>query len=383
MGEPRYLVRRDDTRALVAIHPSLADFAARLGDRADDLAREDPLAPPFRALQALREVPSPVGFEPLAESRLLRLAAAASSGAAVSSRQEIYPRGMEALRALRLARGALGGVRVLSAEQVRDRVAGRYPEAEPLPERPRLDELLASAGLELEWNPDALDGRGGYVNAVRDSVSISSASEPPRRQPTEHARDPRKPISPEEADARQFEEKLRRSLKDGAFLTLMVPPRSFEQARRELESRFPLRSVDGDRVIIDALRSAAKQARVDWSLVLRADAAPANGDWGKLLMLVKRALPKVEEQLCAAGSTVLMVHPGLLARYDNLDLLERLRDRVGRPGGPAGLWLLLPGQQPLIDGKAVPLMSPAQRVSVPESWLKNCHRSAPRREARP
>jgi serine/threonine protein kinase len=374
MGEPRYLVRRDDTRTLVAIHPALADFAARLGDRADELAGEDPLAPPVRALQVLREVPAPVGFEPLADGRLLRLGAAASCGAAVSSRQEIYPRGMDALRALRLARGALGGVRMLSAEQVRDRVAGRYPEAEPLPERPRLDELLASAGLELTWDPDALDGRGGYVNLVRDSVPISSASSPPPRLSTGPGRDPREPITPEEADARQFEEKLRRSLKDGAFLTLMIPPRSFEQARRELEGRFSLRAVDGDRVIIDALRDTAKRARVDWSLVLRADATPANGDWSKLLMLVKRAMPKVEEQLGAAGSTVLMVHPGLLARYDNLDLLERLRDRVGRPGGPAGLWLLLPGQQPLIDGKAVPLLSPAQRVSVPESWIANAHR---------
>ena len=149
-------------------------------------------------------------------------------------------------------------------------------------------------------------------------------------------RDPREPISPEEADARQFEEKLRRSFKDGAFLTLMVPPRSFEQAQRELEDRFSLRGVDGDRVIIDALRDTAKKARVDWSLVLRADLKATNGDWTKLLMLVKRAMPKVEEQLGAAGSTVLLVHPGLLARYDNLDLLERLRDRVGRPGGPGG-----------------------------------------------
>lgn len=372
IAEPRYLVRRNDTCTLIAIHSALADHAARLGDKADELAREDPLAPPAKALQVLREVPAPAGFEPLTDGRLLRLAAAASCGAAVSSRQEIYPRGMDVLRALRLARGALGGVRMLSAEQVRDRVAGRYPEAEPLPERPRLDDLLAAAGMDLAWDPEALGGRGSYVN--RESVSISSASSPPPRLPTAPGRDPREPITPEEADARQFEEKLRRSLKDGAFLTLMVPPRSFEQARQELERRFSLRGVDGDRVIIDALRDTAKKARVDWSLVLRADSKATNGDWTKLLMLVKRAMPKVEEQLGAAGSTVLLVHPGLLARYDNLDLLQRLQDRIGRAGGPTGLWLLLPGQQPQIDGKAVPLLSPAQRVLVPESWIANAHR---------
>ena len=171
MVEPRYLVRRDDDRALVALHSSLADYAARLGDQADDLAGEDPLAPPIRALQVLRAVLAPVGFEPLSDSRLLRLAAAASRGAALSSRQEVYPRGMEAMRALKLAQGALGNVKVLSDEQVRDRVAGRYPEAEPLPDRPRLDEMLTAAGVELDWSPDALGGRGGYVSSVRDTTS--------------------------------------------------------------------------------------------------------------------------------------------------------------------------------------------------------------------
>ena len=381
MAEPRYLVRRDDDRALVALHPSLADYAARLGDQADGLAAEDPLAPPARALQVLRAVPAPVGFEPLSDSRLLRLATAASRGAALSSRQEVYPRGMEALRALKLAQGALGGVKVLSAEQVRDRVAGRYPEAEPLPDRPRLDELLTAAGLELAWSPDALGGRGGYVNSARDTTSISTASTPPPRLPTTPGRDPREPITPEEADARQFEEKLRRSLKEGAFLALLVPPRSYQQARRELERRFPLQAIDGDRLVIDALREAAGKARVDWSVVLRTDATPHNGDWNKLMLLVGRAMPRVEQQLSSADSTVLLVHPGLLARYDRLDLLERLRDRVGRGGGPKGLWLLLPAQQPLIDGKAVPLLSPAQRVHVPEGWIENCHRAAPKTEA--
>lgn len=379
LAEARFLVRRDDTRTLVALHPALADYAARLGDRADDLAREESLATPARALQALREVPAPVGFEPLADGRLLRLAAAASSGAALSSRQEVYPRGMAALRALRLAKGALGNVKFLHVEQIRDRVGGRYPEAEPLPDRPGLDELLAAAGVELEWD----DAAQGYATTVRDTISATSASTPPPRLPTGPGRDPREPISPEEADARHFEEKLRRSLKDGAFLTLLVPHRSYQQARRELEARFPLRAVDGDRVIIDALRDTARRARVDWSLVLRTDATPSNGDWNKLMMLVKRAMPKVEEQLCVPGATVLLVNAGLLARYDNLDLLERLRDRVGRPGGPGGLWLLLPGQQPLIDGKAVPLLSPAQRVPVPEGWVENRHRAGPRQEARP
>ena len=67
---------------------------------------------------------------------------------------------------------------------------------------------------------------------------------------------------------------MQRSLKEGAFLTLLVPPRSYQQARLELERRFPIQEVDGDRLVIDALREAAGKARIDWSVVLRTDATP-------------------------------------------------------------------------------------------------------------
>ena len=74
--------------------------------------------------------------------------------------------------------------------------------------------------------------------------------------------------------------------------------------------------------------------------------------------------------------TMLMIYPGLLARYDQMDLLTRLSQKVGRSDGIPGLWLLLPGdQQALIDGRAVPLLGPGQRARIPESWLQNVHRA--------
>ena len=74
---------------------------------------------------------------------------------------------------------------------------------------------------------------------------------------------------------------------------------------------------------------------------------------------------------------MLLVYPGLLARYDHLDLLERLRRQVGRRDGIPGLWLLLPGDhQALIDGKAGPAAQSGQRARIPESWLENVHRAA-------
>ena len=85
----------------------------------------------------------------------MRLAAAASTRAAVSSRLEIYPRGMPAERALKLAHGALLGAPELTVEQIRERVLARYPEAEPLPGRPALDGLLSASGLAPHWVAEA------------------------------------------------------------------------------------------------------------------------------------------------------------------------------------------------------------------------------------
>src|SRR5205085_12496422 len=96
--------------------------AARLGQLADEIAKLDPLVPPPRVVEMLRELPIPPESEPLSDARLVRLAAAASQSAAISSKQELYPRNMEAGRAIKLSQGALVGARVLMLDQIRQRV---------------------------------------------------------------------------------------------------------------------------------------------------------------------------------------------------------------------------------------------------------------------
>ena len=115
----------------------------------------------------------------------------------------------------------------------------------------------------------------------------------------------------------------------------------------------------------------AERAKVNWELVLKTDAIPYQGDWDKLMLLVGRAMPLVEERLMQTEKTLLMIYAGLLARYDQMGVLERLREAVGRRGGIPGLWVLLAGdQQATLEGKAVPVLSPGQRVRVPDSWLR-------------
>jgi hypothetical protein len=156
----------------------------------------------------------------------------------------------------------------------------------------------------------------------------------------------------------------------------LVNPRYYHRVYREILDRFPVKLVDFEGLFLDALRQVADKAKVNWNLVLQTDATPNQGDWDKLMLLVGRAMPIVEAQLAASDQTVLLIYAGLLARYDQMAMLERLRDRIGRPGGIPGLWLLLPGdQQAVMDGKAVPILSPGQRARIPECWIENRHRA--------
>lgn len=380
MAEPRFLVRRDEGRVFMVLDSELADYAAKLGDEADRLADEDPLVSPGRAAERLRAIPLAPRATALSDARLLRLAVAASRHAALSSRQELYPRGMDAARALKLSQGALYGVRCLTIQQVRERVSSRYPHAAPLPGRPALDDLLRQVGLDFKWDPTGRTPNAGeigcYASRPADVLSITSGSDSLSRVGTVSTPGAAGEITPEIADARQFEERLQRGIREGSFLMLLVDPRYYGRASRELSGRFSVEVVDVEGVFLEALRHVADKARVNWELVLRADAAPGQGDWSKLMLLVGRAMPLVEQRLASAEKTLLLTHAGLLGRYDGMDLLERLRDQVGRRDGIPGLWLLLPGdQQPLMDGKAVPILSPSQRARIPETWLENRHRA--------
>jgi hypothetical protein len=266
----------------------------------------------------------------------------------------------------------LYGVQQLTVQQIRDRVSSRYPLATALPDRPALDGLLQEAGLDFYWS--STTGGGSYVSRLgsqSDLLGSSSIS----RLPTATHGTPRE-LTPEEADARQFEERLQRGIKEGAFLVLLVNPKHYQQTYRELQERFPVKLVDFEGLFLESLRQVADKAGVNWDLVLQTDAMPHQGDWDKLMLLVGRAMPIVEAQLAQLDQTVVLIYGGLLARYDQMAMLERLRDRLGRDGLP-GLWLLLPGdQQAVIDGKAVPLLSPGQRSRVPESWIGNKHRGS-------
>src|SRR5262249_40275447 len=136
----------------------------------------------------------------------------------------------------------------------------------------------------------------------------------------------RPPVTPEVADARQFEERLRYALRDGGFLVLTVLPRDMPEGERQLVRQFGVGRVALDALLIRHLRQQAERQKVrSWQVVLGADGAPRDSrGWQNLQRLVGLALPGVEAELLGRARPTLLVHPGLLARYDALELLERL-----------------------------------------------------------
>ena len=181
------------------------------------------------------------------------------------------------------------------------------------------------------------------------------------------------PVSAEEAEAKTFDERLRYLSRHGGFVALAVAPRYARPAAERLASEYGVERVSVDDRLIAAMREEAVEAGADWRTVIETDSAgPGSPDWPLLVTLVKAAVERLERSLARPDGTLLLEHAGLLARYGQLGLLERLRDRAGRrDSGLHGAWVLVPsGQMPAVAGQAIPVITPGQWATVPDLWVR-------------
>jgi serine/threonine protein kinase len=386
--QPRWVVRRHASGVVVACDggavagAALTDWAVRLGAAADALVADDPLPAPAPALARLREVTPPEGADELPDPRLIRLAAAASTSAVVSPRLELYPRGLDPERALRLGQNALlvpaaaSGGRpgmALAPADIDRRIRARYPEMAPLPDRPALDDLLAAVSSPLRWD----DTAGGYgVPALHPAGLTSTATPSLGRLATTTAQ----PELPPDDEAVATETRLEQAMTTGGFLALAVTPPRAEAAAAAL-ARFGPQRVSVEARLLARMHEVAAELDVDWAVVIAADAAaPGTTDWGLLLQLMHRVWPLVDADVRAAGPHVLLTELGPLARYDAMGWLERWRDATLDPAsGLRAVWALLPGdarrRAPTIDDVVVPTMGDSQWTRLPDRWIANVHRS--------
>ena len=272
--------------------------------------------------------------------------------------------------------GSLNGPPILSESQVKERVLGRYPQAEPLPGRPALDGLLTDAGAELIYRLDGDKGPGYYPTSRIPGLTAGVTTFFGR-----HSSQGNGPgeVTAELAEARQFEDRLAHSAKQGGFLVLTVTPRLCRHAEAGLLQRYanPLGFIrlSLDRIILDTLREQAGALRVDWRKVLEADQdGPGSRDWANLLRLASRASPKIKAKLLAEKQPLLLVHLGLLVRLGLMDIVTGLQEATARTDGLPLVWLLVPMPSqglPTLDGTLIPVISSAQWARVPEAWLGN------------
>ncbi|MDJ0841531.1 MAG: BREX system serine/threonine kinase PglW [Acidobacteriota bacterium] len=367
---PRWRLSRTDGAVLVSL---MADsmtesqlenrtaYFLRLGAEADDIAENYPPLAPARVLERLRAVTPPDHMKPLSENRLWQLAAATSKKAALSPRLELYLKKMPAERALTLAQGALLGARQLKPNELIERVKARYPEAKQLPEGSQLTNLLRDTQSGFEWSENS----GAYVPSRQFSLTRRSSTT--RNGP---AAIPDRVL----LDNAQFDRRLDNAHAEGCFLALCTAPRDLDDVRRVLTRIYPLDVVDLDALFLKEMQTLAAEEDIPWEAFEEVDAAgPQGPEWSDLQEAVDRAMPTLAEELDDRERTVLLVNAGLLARYGRMGWLETRRERTGRPDGPKGLWLLLPGDDqgsgPQLNGTPVPVITSAQWARVPHTWL--------------
>ena len=342
-----------------------------LGRCADELAAREPLPSFEQVKESLGEVVKDSPLASLTPDRLITLAAEASERAAASARLEIYPRGLDAERALRLTAGALPPAR-MTPEQVRRAVALRYPEAAPLPDDDALARLLDPLGLVF------LDGLFQRPSAF---ASSTQPTEILARKPTVHG-PPRPTADPKQQEKREFHERIKSAARRRAFRVLEVAAAHAETAAAELSRVLGAPPISLEREILSALDDVVREHEIeDRSVIVETDRRGPDGstDWGMLTDLVEQAANRVVTGLAARSDTLLLTQPGLLARYKLDGPLHTLLLATQRDDGP-GIFLLVPAYSgpaaaAIIDAPtgplAIPLSSPAQRLPIPDAWITN------------
>ena len=293
--------RRGGKIILLATDPALLDPAEAIGRMADHLvasadAAGEPLIPAQRAIPRLqatwaRAADSRDTDQPIpGPERLLRLAAALAEQAALSGRRELHRLDLPAATALGIALTGAASIQRLTPQEIRDRFRARFPALPPLPERPRLDELIRDAGLDLLY--DEQDRAYRQPSRAGDTTRLSSR---PATILVEG--------EPELISGGPVAHRLAESAASRSFLALGIDWSRLDKAVDVLTSEYGAIELDVTQLLIDAMRQQAAAAGLPWETVRAADAAPPGSrDAAGLAVLVQRSLPAVDAAIDQASA---------------------------------------------------------------------------------
>ncbi|MEU6995443.1 BREX system serine/threonine kinase PglW [Streptomyces sp. NPDC046465] len=361
----------------------LADYAARLGEVATDVAERDPLPGRATVLRELRAVQAPEGMAPLADTRLVELAASMAERVGCSPRLELFPLDLDLPRALLISQAPAGvreGVGISTADLLA-RVRARFPGLSGLDDITYIEvgEALADARFPLEYNQDRKrflpllpeprsTGLALSASALTSTGSLIAAAQ---RELAE-GNDPRELMAG----------RLTAAGRRGGFVALTVKASELPGVAANLAGRFGLTDVSLGDLFLDVLRELAAEQGVSWRALLTADAKfTTSGLLGQgLASYTRLAAERVASRITslaeqAGPRTVVIAHEaGLLARYweaGGRDLLIALQGAARRPADvPHGLWLLVPMEDPratpALDGRTVDVVDRASEWVVLE-----------------
>ncbi len=367
------LLRQQDDSCWLAASEELAHVIRTLGKAADDLAARIPLASPGEAARVLREAALGSPLVNLSDEALLTMAASAARGAARSARLEIYPRGMGAKRALELCAATLHSG--LVPNEVQRRVQARYPQAEPLPDRPELDEFMSDVGQV--WDEDA----GSYTRPGESSrttlgTKYSSLESYKTALPGQALSMDQRAIR-----GRRVQDRIDYTLEKKRLLVLGVNATSAQIASRRLAEEIGVKPVSFDEKFLAALHDYAEgNEKFDMEVVHTIDReGKAHPNWKNLVDMAKSFAAQIAEDLLPPTKPLVLVQPGLIGRYELGEFLERLVAASERDESKA-IFLLVPWVDekgvPKINGTlAIPGVGEQQTLWLNRPWLEKYHKA--------
>lgn len=353
--------RRRDNRLLIAQSAEVADAAGPLGVRASKLVGDAVeggafVVPRGRSVPAFRQLWAS-GLPSLDDTRLIRLAARLSDGAAASASGELYSTSMPVVDAVRLALGSTMPSQRFTVEEIRRLVQVRFPGVSDVPSRPGLDRVLTEAGTGLTWSGD------GYSvpSSHSDTTFVTQTTYPAI------------PVRRLERDGHPSSRHLRESISARSFLALGVPAKHADRIAAGLVDSFGAVEVNVTDVLLESLRESAEKAGVPWDAVLAADAStPGSVDARGLATLVDQVAPRIESAVydALAGAPgvdrpVVITEAAPLARYEHMAILSGLADIT--TSREQAVWLIVPEEAsggPLLDRVPVPLTYASQFVHI-------------------
>jgi hypothetical protein len=216
--------------------------------------------------------------------RLLRLAAGLSATAALSGARDLQALDLAPAVALQAAIQGAASLDRLTAKEIQDRYRARFPSLPPLPDGPRLDELVEQADLGLRYDEQHHAFRP--LTRKGDTTQLGSRNQTRLREG-----------QPDLVSGGRVGHRLAESTSSRSFLALGIESDRLDKAVDVLATKLGAIQLDVTQVLIDAMRQQSAAAGLPWEMVRAADAAPPGSREAQgLAVLASAACPPLKRR---------------------------------------------------------------------------------------